>query len=326
MRPFKFKSILKPLIWGGDKIASYKGITTDQQHIGESWELSGVQGSESVVCGGDYDGYKLPELVAELKGRLVGDSVYRRFGNEFPLQVKFIDAHQDLSIQVHPNDVLARMRHGKNGKTEMWYVVDADKGAHLKSGFSQQITPEEYERRVADKTLTEVLCDYKVSAGDLFFLPAGRVHAICAGSFVAEIQQTSDVTYRIYDYGRTDSEGRPRELHTELAKDAIDYTVLTDYRARYSNGRDREVTLVSCPYFVTSLFDLGIPYFMNLSGVDSFLIVMCIGGNGVFFDDEGNETSLRQGETILVPAVARSLRVEPEGGMKILTSRIPFEL
>lgn len=325
MRPLKFRPILKPLLWGGDKIASYKGIATDLRHIGESWELSGVQGAESVVCGGDYDGYKLSELIAELKETLVGRSVYRRFGTEFPLLVKFIDARQDLSIQVHPNDTLSRLRHGKNGKTEMWYVVDADKGAHLRSGFSQQVSPEEYERRIADHTLTEVLRDYKVSAGDLFFLPAGRVHAICAGTFIAEIQQTSDVTYRIYDYGRTDSDGRPRELHTELAKDAIDYTFLPDYRAHYPKGRDREVMLVSCPYFVTSLYDLGMPHSINLFGVDSFLIVMGIGGKGVIFDDEGNETSLRQGETLLVPAATRSLRIEPEGSLKILTSRIPFE-
>ena len=217
MKPFRFTPILKSLIWGGDKIAPYKGIETTQANIGESWELSGVAGDESVVAEGEYAGYTLPQLIAELKERLVGKSVYERFGTEFPLLVKFIDARADLSIQVHPDDALAQMRHGKHGKTEMWYVVGADRGAHLKAGFSQKITPEEYERRVADNTLTDVLCDYAVQPGDLFFLPAGRVHAICAGSFVAEIQQTSDVTYRIYDYGRLGKDGKPRELHTELA-------------------------------------------------------------------------------------------------------------
>lgn len=207
MRPFKFTPLLKSMIWGGNRIASYKGIAVDRSDIGESWELSGVKGDESVVAEGEYAGMTLPELIGQLKGELVGHAVYERHGTEFPLLVKFIDARQDLSIQVHPKDLLARMRHGKNGKTEMWYVVSADEGAHLKSGFSKQLTPAEYERKVADHTLTDALCDYSVAAGDLFFLPAGRVHAICAGMFVAEIQQTSDVTYRIYDYGRTGRTG-----------------------------------------------------------------------------------------------------------------------
>lgn len=322
MKPFRFTPILKSLIWGGDKIAPYKGIETTQANIGESWELSGVAGDESVVAEGEYAGRTLPQLIAELKERLVGKSVYERFGTEFPLLVKFIDARADLSIQVHPDDALAQMRHGKHGKTEMWYVVGADRGAHLKAGFSQKITPEEYERRVADNTLTDVLCDYAVQPGDLFFLPAGRVHAICAGSFVAEIQQTSDVTYRIYDYGRLGKDGKPRELHTELAKDAIDYTVLPDYRSHYVPAENSETELVACPYFVTSLYDLDAPAEKELSQFDSFLVVMCLAGRGTLVDDEGNETLVRQGETLLVPASTRSIRFVPEGAMKILTSRL----
>ena len=226
--------------------------------------------------------------------------------------MKFIDARQDLSIQVHPNDVLARMRHGKNGKTEMWYVVAADRGAHLKSGFSEQLTPAEYERKVADHTLTDALCDYSVAAGDLFFLPAGRVHAICAGTFVAEIQQTSDVTYRIYDYGRTGADGKPRELHTELP----------DYRSHYVAAKNREVPLVSCPYFVTSLYDLDRAFVRDLSELDSFLIVMCLEGSEALCDDEGNEMPIRQGETLLVPASARLLRLLPDEHLKLLTGHL----
>lgn len=322
MKPFRFAPLLKSLIWGGNKIAAYKGLKTDVPNIGESWELSGVQGSESVVVGGKYAGYTLPQLIAELKSELVGEMVYKRFGEEFPLLVKFIDARDDLSIQVHPNDALSQMRHGKHGKTEMWYVVGADEGAHLKSGFSQRITPEEYERRVADNTLTEVLCDYAVRPGDLFFLPAGRVHAICAGSFVAEIQQTSDVTYRIYDYGRLGKDGKPRELHTELAREAIDYTVLPDYRSHYVSVKNRETELVVCPYFTTSLYDIDAPVEKDLAGLDSFLVVMCLSGSGVLTDDEGNESPIRQGETLLVPATTRSIRFEPEGAMKIMTSHL----
>lgn len=323
MRPFRFAPILKSLIWGGDKIAAYKGISTDMTNIGESWELSGVAGNESVVVGGEYDGLTLPELIAKLKADLVGGKVYDRFGTEFPLLVKFIDARDDLSIQVHPDDELSQRRHGKHGKTEMWYVVGADDGAHLKAGFSQQLTPEEYERRVADNSLTDVLCDYAVQPGDLFFLPAGRVHAICSGSFVAEIQQTSDVTYRIYDYGRVGKDGKPRELHTELAKDAIDYAVLPDYRTRYDAHRNIETPLVSCPYFTTSLYDLDAAVETDLSQIDSFLVVMCLSGSGTIIDDEGNELPVRQGETLLVPATAKRLRLSPEeSGMKLLTSHL----
>lgn len=239
-----------------------------------------------------------------------------------PLLVKFIDARQDLSIQVHPDDRLAWMRHKSNGKTEMWYVVAADKGAHLKSGFSKQLTPAEYERMVADHTLTDALCDYPVTAGDLFFLPAGRVHAICAGTFVAEIQQTSDITYRIYDYGRTGADGKPRELHTELAKDAIDYTVLPDYRSHYAAAKNREVPLVSCPYFETSLYELDAPLSRDLAALDSFLIVVCLKGSGVLCDDEGDEVPLRRGETLLVPASTRSVQFVPDPSLKLLTSHL----
>ncbi len=322
MKPFRFIPILQSPIWSGDKIAAYKNIETDLPTIGESWELSGVKGSESVVADGEYAGMRLPELIARFKGELVGEKIYAKHGTEFPLLIKVIDARDDLSIQVHPNDELARLRHGKNGKTEMWYVVDADEQAHLKVGFSRPITPEEYERRVADHTLTDVLCDYAVRPGDLFFLPAGRVHAICAGTFVAEIQQTSDVTYRIYDYGRVGKDDKPRELHTELAKEAIDYTVLPDYRSHYTAVENREVELVACPYFTTSLYDLDRPTEKDLSATDSFLVVMCLSGSGALIDDEGNETPIRQGETLLVPASAKRLTLLPKTTIKLLTSHI----
>lgn len=322
MRPLRFTPQLKSLIWGGEKIAPYKGIRTGGRNIGESWELSGVAGNESVVAEGEYAGRTLPELIARFRGELVGEAVYERHGTEFPLLVKFIDARQDLSIQVHPDDQLAWTRHKSNGKTEMWYVVAADEGAHLKSGFSQQLTPAEYERMVADHTLTDALCDYPVIAGDLFFLPAGRVHAICAGTFVAEIQQTSDITYRIYDYGRTGADGKPRELHTELAKDAIDYTVLPDYRTKYEQVQDRETELVSCPYFTTSLCDLTAPLTLDYAALDSFVVVICVEGKGMIADDSGNEMPIHQGETVLLPATVKSLRVVPEGKLKMLTSCI----
>lgn len=319
---YKFEPILKSLIWGGEKIAPYKGIATDQHQIGESWELSGVQGSESTVAEGADKGMKLSELLARDGAKLIGKANYERFGNEFPLLIKFIDARQDLSIQVHPNDQLAWERHQSKGKTEMWYVVAADEGAHLKSGFAKQVTPEEYEASVADNTITDILADYKIRPGEVYFLPAGRVHAIGAGSFVAEIQQTSNITYRIYDYGRRGADGKPRELHTEQAKAAIDYTVLPDYRTPYERRMNQTVELVSCPYFTTDLLELNQPRRLDLSVWDSFLVVICTEGEGTLTDDGGCTMSIHRGQTVLVPATAASLQIDPKTKMTLLTSRI----
>ena len=322
MYPLKFRPILKSVVWGGEKIAPFKEITTDQHNIGESWELSGVKGNESVVANGEYAGRTIMELVQEFKGRLIGQKNYERTGDEFPLLIKFIDAKQDLSIQVHPDDELAAKRHnGSKGKTEMWYVVAADKDAHLMSGLTQKITPDEYEQRVNNHTITDVLHDYKVAPGDVFFLPAGRIHSIGSGSFIAEIQQTSDITYRIYDFGRLGLDGKPRELHTELAKAAIDYTVYPDYRTEYRKEKNLENVLVDCSYFTTSLYDLDREVSKDLSGLDSFLVVICIEGKGSLKDAEGNEVTLHQGETVLIPADCKGVAFIPdEGGMKILTS------
>jgi mannose-6-phosphate isomerase len=322
MTPLKFEPILKTIVWGGEKIAPYKGIETDQKHIGESWELSGVAGNESVVSEGPLKGKTIAELVKQYKGELVGKHVYENTGDEFPLLIKFIDALTDLSIQVHPNDELAAARHnGSKGKTEMWYVVAADKGAHLLAGLTKKITPEEYAAKVADGTITDVLARYDVHPGDVFFLPAGRIHAICGGCFIAEIQQTSNITYRIYDYGRLGLDGKPREVHTELAKDAIDYTVYPDYRTHYNPEKDEEQEVVSCPYFTTSIYDLTLPFAKDLSGIDSFMVVMCLEGEGTM-EVDGEEVSVHQGETVLIPATADDLCFVPDGSMKVLTSYI----
>lgn len=319
---YKFRPILKSLIWGGEKIAPYKGIETDMKAIGESWEISGVKGNESVVAGGPDDGMTIPELIARDKETLLGKANFDRFGMEFPLLIKFIDARQDLSIQVHPDDALAWERHRSKGKTEMWYVVDADNGARLRSGFAKQVTPDEYEQSIADNTITDMLQEYDIHKGDLFFLPAGRIHSIGAGAFIAEIQQTSNITYRIYDFNRLDDKGNPRELHTELSKDAIDYTVLPDYRTYYDERNDERVPLVSCEYFTTSLLKLTKPYDMSLDGLDSFVILICTSGNGTVTDNEGNSVTLRQGESVLVPANVKRLKFETSVGLELLTSWI----
>ena len=222
------------MLWGGDKIIPYKGIEMEMPSVGESWEISGVKGNESVVAEGPDAGMKLPELIARDKGALVGQSNYERFGKEFPLLIKFIDARQDLSIQVHPNDKLAWERHQSKGKTEMWYVVDADPGSRLRSGFAKQVTPDEYEQSIADNTITDLLKEYDIHAGDVFFLPAGRIHSIGAGAFIAEIQQTSNITYRIYDFNRCDDNGNPRELHTEMSKAAMSLTAQATATTEYA--------------------------------------------------------------------------------------------
>ncbi len=319
---YKFKPILKSLIWGGDKIIPYKGIQSNEKNIGESWEISGVKDNESVIAEGADAGMTLPELLERDGAKLLGANNYKRFGNEFPLLIKFIDARQDLSIQVHPNDEQAWERHKSKGKTEMWYVVDAEPGSRLRSGFAKQVTPEEYEASIADNTITDLLAEYDIHAGDLFFLPAGRIHSIGAGAFIAEIQQTSNITYRIYDFNRVDANGNTRELHTEQSKAVIDYNVLPDYRTHYENANDKRVDLVSCNYFTTSLYNLTKQHHMDIADLDSFVIVICTSGSGTITDDIGNCISVGQGETILIPATTKCLDIQPKEDMKLLTSWI----
>ena len=311
------------MIWGGEKLRQYKAIDTDQKNIGESWELSGVPGSESVVSNGEFAGRTITELIKEYGPELLGRHIYETYGENFPLLIKFIDARDDLSIQVHPDDAMAQAVHGQPfGKTEMWYVVSADKDAHLMSGLSAKITPEEYVSRVENNTITDVLCDYKVASGDVFFLPAGRIHSIGKGCFIAEIQQTSDLTYRIYDFGRLGLDGNPRELHTELAKDAIDYSVSEDYRTAYAPVLNEDTPLVECEYFKTHLLDLTEPLSVDVKSKDSFMIVICLEGQGELNDSKGNVVALKQGETVLVPAVTDEITFIPQSQLKVLTSWI----
>ena len=275
---YKFKPILKTLVWGT-----------------ENWVLSGVPGNESEVAEGPDAGKKITDI----------------WPGEFPLLIKFIDAHKDLSIQVHPDDELAARRHGCKGKTEMWYVIGAGEGAHLLSGLKTPIDPEKYVELVAKDEIVSVLDRYDVAPGDVFFLPAGRIHAIGGGCYLAEIQQTSDITYRIYDYNRPGLDGKPRQLHTEQAKDAIDYSVLPDYRTHYEPRANEAVRLAQCPYFTTDLLDVDAPY---EAAVDTeFLIVICTEGCG-----KVNGTALQAGEAALL--MREDLKVEPQGRMKMLTT------
>ena len=320
---YKFQPILKSTIWGGEKIVPYKHIASDQKQVGESWELSGVKGSESVVAGGPEAGTTLPGLIARHGAALLGKANAERFGQEFPLLIKFIDARQDLSIQVHPNDALAWERHKSKGKTEMWYVLEAEPGASLLTGFSRPIAPAEYERRVADNTLTDVLNRQAIASGDVFYLPAGRVHSIGKGSFIVEIQQSSDITYRIYDFDRRDAAGNSRELHTELAREAIDFESSENSRITYAPENNQEVRLVTTPYFTTSLYTLTARTRCDWSATDSFVAIVLLQGSGSLTDNEGNRIDVRQGETWLLPASTQWTEITPHTApLRLLTSRI----
>lgn len=320
MEIFKFNPLLKSILWGGEKIVPFKHLTSDQKQVGESWEISGVKDNESVVSNGEYKGWTLNKLVDTLKDKLVGKENYARFGNEFPLLVKFIDARQQLSIQVHPTDEQAQAKGLGRGKTEMWYVMESDVDASLRSGLKQKITPEQYKEMVENDTITEALCEYSVKEGDVFFLPAGRIHSIGAGCFLAEIQETSDVTYRIYDFKRKDAEGNYRQLHTKEAAECIDYTVYPDYRTQYEARKNEPVELVSCPYFTTSVYDLTEPMTLDYSDLDSFVIFVGLKGEGEITDAEGNTISFRAGESVLLPATATTVKVS--GTIKFLESYV----
>ncbi len=319
LKPFKFEPYLKSVLWGGEKIAKYKGIVTDQHNIGESWEISGVDGHESVVAEGDDKGLNLRQIIEKYKGDLVGNAVYAKYGDTFPLLVKIIDAKGDLSVQVHPDDTLAKARHNSYGKTEMWYIIDAEEGAPIYAGLSKQITPEEYEKLVAENAIMNVIARHDSHAGDLFFLPAGRIHAIGAGNLLAEIQQTSDITYRVYDFDRRDANGNPRELHTEQAKDAIDYTVYPEYKSEYDRNGKSATPLVKCQYFDVKREIIDGVSTIDASA-DSFMIIMCLDGEATITDNLGGVTHVKKGESILVPAVITSMKAE--GNATFMTSTV----
>lgn len=315
--PLRFRPYLKSVIWGGDRICNYKGIRQPEPNIGESWEISAVPGHESVVDGGVYDGLSIRELIEVFGASLLGDDVYERYGGNFPLLIKFIDANDNLSVQVHPDDRLAGERHGSMGKTEMWYIIEAGEEARIYAGLQMELTPAEYERRVSENCFMEALAVHESNPGDVFFLPAGRIHAIGSGNLLAEIQESSDITYRIYDYDRRDKDGNPRELHTQLAKDAIDYRVHPEYKNPPVNEDDEYTQLVSCEHFST--FRLKVKGATSLSfDTQSFTVVMCVEGD-VKLKYALGEMELKSGQTLLLPAVLSNIGFE--GDAILLISR-----
>ena len=295
---YKFEPLIKQMIWGS-----------------ESWQISGVAGSETIVACGEDKGKTLNQIVKEQKENLIGEENYKRFGDEFPLLIKFIDAKRDLSIQVHPNDEIAK-KHGKShGKTEMWYALDCASDAKLYCGLKKEITPAEYKAMVDNDTITDALACYEVKEDDVFYIPAGRIHAIGGGCKVAEIQQTSDVTYRIYDYKRKDKDGNYRELHTEKAAESIDYTIQSNYRTKYQPTKNEGVLIAECPYFTTAIYDLTEPMTLDYSELDSFVILIAVKGQGTIIAD-GEELDFAKGDTILLPATTGEVKVK--GAIKFL--------
>lgn len=320
--PLKFKTIYKDKIWGGQKIKTYLHKDFgDLPNCGETWEISGVKSDVSVVAGGALEGESLAGLLEQYKEELVGKKVYDHFGNIFPLLVKFIDANDDLSIQVHPDDELAKKRHNSFGKTEMWYVIETDPGSTLIAGFNQELDEQTYLDKLNSGHIMDILNKEDVSAGDVFFLPAGRVHTIGKGLLIAEIQQTSDITYRIYDFDRVDDHGNKRELHTQEALAAIDYKHYPEYKTKYQPKKNEAVKLVSCPYFTTNLLDFDKSTSKDYTSLDSFVIHVCVeGAYNVTYN--GETYPVKMGECILLPKSIDKVELETTGGFKILESYI----
>jgi mannose-6-phosphate isomerase len=308
--PLKFRPIYKERIWGGDKLPALLNKNYSIAHCGESWELSGVQQDISIVSDGYLKGNNLEELIEVYMGELVGEKIYDQFGTEFPLLIKYIDANDRLSIQVHPDDELSKERHGAFGKTEMWYVVQADEGAELISGFNRTIDRDSYLIALQNDKLENLLQFDAVKKGDAFFIPAGRVHAIGKGIVVAEIQQTSDVTYRIFDFNRVDAMGQPRELHTELALDAINFKHHTVGHTAYQPKLNDAVKLVKCDYFTTCLLQLTEELERDFSKIDSFVIYLCLEGSYTL-QWESESVRVQKGETLLVPAAIENFILKP---------------
>lgn len=309
----KFEPVFKSVLWGGTRIAEFKGIPSQGDHIGESWELSPMAGNESVVAEGALKGETLPALLAKYGKEIMGEKLYERYGEKFPLLVKFIDSTQDLSIQVHPDDELAAQRHNSLGKTEMWYSVVPADGAYLYAGFSQDMNPDKFRAKVADSTIVEALSKYYTKPGDVFFLPAGRVHAIGQGNFVLEIQEASDITYRIYDYNRRDAQGNLRQLHVEESVGAINYADKAQEVKNVTAAAGIEAMVEDCGYFTTTLVNVVGEYQLELAQRESFTILISTKGNLTVVATDGTEYALPQGQTLLVPAEMPAVTLKGEG-------------
>lgn len=302
MQIYKFNSILKPVLWGGDKVVTFKRLPPAGEPIGESWELSAVPGRESVVINGEDLGLTLSQLVARYGADLVGEDVYQRYGERFPLLIKVIDAQRDLSVQVHPGDELARRDHGCDGKNEMWYILHTDEGATIRAGFNATLTADEYDRQLEAGSLLDVVNAVPSHQGDVFYIPAGQIHTIGAGNLLVEIQQSSDITYRVWDYDRRDADGNLRPLHIRQARKALDFTAHDCQVHEFPCIGEGMKRLVSCRDFVVIQLDFVDGYHLEWPSPHSFIAMFCVKGDTTLHVEGMNPQSLCQGEVALVPA------------------------
>lgn len=318
MKALQFNALLKTTIWGGEEVTALKKLENAPKQVGESWEISGVPGNETVVADGEFKGETLEKLIERFGAELVGKRNIERYGTTFPLLIKFISAAQDLSIQVHPDDAMAQRMGHPYGKTEMWYIVHTQPGASLCSGFNADFSADGYTESLADGTLMNHLSRHETQPGDCFFIPAGRIHSIGAGNFLVEIQQSSNDTFRVYDFDRTDAEGHKRELHVAQAREALDYKAYPEYRTQYEPHPNDCTPLVDCPQFTTRLYELTAPLKADYTDIDSFVILIAFEGAATLRYAEG-ELTLRAGESVLFPATTEGVEIVPEaGGFKAL--------
>ena len=309
--PIKFTPLLKEKIWGGNKLEEILHKNGGGRNIGESWEISGVEGETTIVANGKHQGKDLSILLKEYRENLVGEKVYKRFGNNFPLLVKFIDAKTELSVQLHPNDKLAKERHNSYGKTEMWYILQADKGSEINIGFKQAVDKDTYLKHLKEGHITKLLNFEKVKTGDAFFINSGKVHAICGGVLLAEIQQSSDITYRIYDWERKDDHGNPRELHTEFALDAIDFEVKNDFKLPYGPKINTASNITRCDFFTVNFLPVKGKVTLDHVNLDSFVIYMCTQGKAAITVNSNTE-EIEKGQSMLIPAKCKEIEIVAE--------------
>ena len=321
MQIYKFNNILKPVLWGGSKLLEFKGLPASDQLIGETWELSAMPGRESVVAEGMETGMTLTQLVRHHGAELVGEDVRHRYGDNFPLLIKFIDAHRDLSIQVHPDDKMARQRHGCSGKNEMWYILQADEHSLIRTGFNRPVQVEEFDHSLADGSILDIVNAMYSKPGDVFYIPAGQIHSIGAGNMLVEIQQSSDITYRVWDYKRFDTDGKQRQLHVQEAREALDFAP--------GGGKVHDkpciapgmTLLVDSPEFVVRHLEFNGDYCLENPGCHTFVAVVCIQGETTLQATGIPPVTMRQGETVLVPAVLD--KVEMNGSARLLLATVP---
>ena len=323
--PLKFEPIIKDKIWGGDALVNHYGKKpAGLSNIGESWELSAITDNLSVVSNGFLAGNNIEEIIEVYMGDITGDSIFERFGNEFPLLIKFIEAGKDLSVQVHPGNELAKERHNANGKTEMWYILESKNHGKIYTGFSEPVTSEVYLDALNNNSIPDLLNVETAEPGDTFFTPAGRIHAIGAGIVLVEIQQTSDITYRVYDWGRTGVNGKPRELHTDLAMDTIDFSASGKTKTRFELKENKKENLVNCEFFTTNILKFNSQVEKDYNMIDSFVVYICTEGK-FLIRWENNSEVVSKGETVLLPAMIRNVVLDPDPDATLLEIYIATE-